>query len=238
MNEGEIGAKATRKSDLPVRLLSALAMLAVLIGSLLLGGPWFDVLVVLVAIVTFGEFVLLVVMATTGAIWRAVGILFAVVYVGLAAWMLVGLEGDFLLRALGAVIFTDTGAYFVGRAIGGPRIAPRISPSKTWAGLFGGMLFSGLFMVGIVVATYYIRDVRTVGEFIDLAMPEAIMMFGFGAVLAIAAQVGDFFESWLKRKAGVKDSSKLIPGHGGVFDRVDGLLPVALIVGVIMTMAY
>ena len=233
-----VGEAVKAKSDLPVRLLSALVMLAILIGSLLLGGPWFDVLVVVVGLVTLGEFVRLVVKATAGIAWRVAGILFAAVYVGLAVWALVNIEGDFLLRTLGAVIFTDTGAYFVGRAIGGPKIAPRISPSKTWAGLFGGMLFAGLFMVGIVVATYYIRDVRTVGEFLELALPETVMMFGFGAFLAVAAQAGDFFESWLKRKAGVKDSSNLIPGHGGVFDRVDGLLPVALIVGVIVMMAY
>ena len=116
------------------------------------------------------------------------------------------------------VIATDTGAYFSGRTIGGPKIAPKISPSKTWAGLIGGATLAGAVSAGSFI--------YNTGEFV--LRPMLLIAFAIGVVLAVLAQSGDFFESWLKRKAGVKDSSRLVPGHGGVFDRVDGLLPVAI----------
>lgn len=109
---------------------------------------------------------------------------------------------------------TDIGAYFAGRAIGGPKLAPRISPNKTWAGLAGGIVAAGL--AGWLVAG---------SEIFALGAP----FLWLGAPMAILAQAGDLYESWEKRRAGVKDSGSLLPGHGGVLDRVDGLLPVALV---------
>jgi phosphatidate cytidylyltransferase len=106
---------------------------------------------------------------------------------------------------------TDIFAYFTGRGIGGPKLAPRISPNKTWAGLIGGMAGAGL--LGAMTAMW-----------LDLATP---FVFA-GAVMGLLAQLGDLYESAVKRRAGVKDSGSLLPGHGGVLDRVDGLLPVAL----------
>ncbi len=117
------------------------------------------------------------------------------------------------LWTLVVVWATDIGAYFAGRAIGGPKIAPSISPSKTWAGLAGGMV--GALIFGAAVAS---------------ASGLAAHFFIAGAPLAVAAQAGDFFESWLKRRSGVKDSGTLLPGHGGVLDRLDGVVPVALLV--------
>jgi phosphatidate cytidylyltransferase len=106
---------------------------------------------------------------------------------------------------------TDIFAYFAGRAIGGPKLAPRVSPNKTWAGLIGGM--AGAAVIGALAAW--------------LLELEPLYYFA-GAPLALLAQMGDLYESWVKRRAGVKDSGSLLPGHGGVLDRVDGLLPVAL----------
>ncbi|MGL6043523.1 MAG: phosphatidate cytidylyltransferase, partial [Sandaracinobacteroides sp.] len=121
-----------------------------------------------------------------------------------------------VMWTMGIVWATDVFAYFAGRAIGGPKIWPAISPSKTWAGLFGGMvaaaIFSGLFAWGA-------------GWPVDPAL-QALL----GAALAIVAQAGDFFESWLKRRAGVKDSGRFLAAHGGIMDRVDGLVPVACVV--------
>lgn len=120
-------------------------------------------------------------------------------------------EGRNLVFWLLAVVWaTDIGAYFAGRGIGGPRLAPRISPNKTWAGLFGGMLAAGL--VGVLAAGFLGR--------------EATLLVVGGMVLALIAQGGDLLESWTKRHFGVKDSSHIIPGHGGILDRVDGLLAV------------
>lgn len=230
--------EAQRKSDLPVRFASAMVMLAVAVAAVLMGGVWWVSLVTIVALVTFWEFARLILRATAGPVSRAIGIALAALYVGAAAYVLANLDSYFLLAALGSVIFTDTGAYFTGRAIGGARIAPSISPSKTWAGLIGGMVFAGLFIAGMAFAFYYIGGYASIADVLGTASFELVLAWLVGAMLAIAAQAGDFFESWLKRKAGVKDSSNLIPGHGGVFDRVDGLLPVALIVGTIGLTAY
>lgn len=103
---------------------------------------------------------------------------------------------------------TDTCAYFAGRVIGGPKLAPRYSPKKTWAGLLGGM------MGAAIVAGLY------AGIYAPKAWPLVIV----AAILAALAQAGDIFESAMKRHFGVKDSGYLIPGHGGVMDRVDGLV--------------
>jgi phosphatidate cytidylyltransferase len=105
---------------------------------------------------------------------------------------------------------TDIFAYFAGRSIGGPKLAPRISPNKTWAGLFGGM--AGAAVVGALAAWQFGLD--------------PVFLYA-GAPLAFLAQMGDLYESRVKRRLGVKDSGSLLPGHGGVLDRADGLLPVA-----------
>jgi phosphatidate cytidylyltransferase len=112
--------------------------------------------------------------------------------------------------ALSLVWATDIGAYFAGRAIGGPKLAPRISPSKTWAGLGGGVL-AALVLVFVLH--------RFAGLPIQLAAASGL--------LAAAAQLGDLFESAMKRRAGVKDSGNLLPGHGGVMDRLDGVATAA-----------
>jgi phosphatidate cytidylyltransferase len=106
---------------------------------------------------------------------------------------------------------TDIFAYFAGRSIGGPKLAPRISPNKTWAGLIGGM--AGAEVVGALAAWAF-----------NLGAP----FLWIGAGMGLLAQLGDLYESWVKRRAGVKDSGTLLPGHGGALDRLDGLLPVAV----------
>ena len=109
---------------------------------------------------------------------------------------------------LAIVWSVDSFAYFAGRTIGGAKLAPSISPGKTWAGLLGGM--AGAALVGVLLAPS-----------IAHVWWQALLL---AAVLAAVAQAGDLFESWLKRRAGVKDSGSLIPGHGGLLDRLDGLL--------------
>ncbi|HEX6377340.1 MAG TPA: phosphatidate cytidylyltransferase [Allosphingosinicella sp.] len=106
---------------------------------------------------------------------------------------------------------TDIFAYFAGRSIGGPKLAPKISPNKTWSGLIGGM-------AGAAVAAAGAAWLLGVGE----------PFFWLGAPLGLLAQLGDLYESRVKRRLGVKDSGTLLPGHGGVLDRLDGLLPVVL----------
>lgn len=155
--------------------------------------------------------------AARGPLWLASG----VIYVGLPclalAWLR-AMPGDgigTLLWVLALVWATDTGAYVAGRGIGGPRLAPRISPNKTWAGLLGGMAAAAI--VGLATSQL-------------LTAASAWVIVPLSAALAIVEQVGDLVESAVKRHFGVKDSSNLIPGHGGVLDRVDGLLAVSLTV--------
>lgn len=226
-----IPAAPVKRSDLPVRLASAAIMLVVAIAALVIGGSVFDAFVAVVALVAFAEFVLLVFKATAGFAVRLAAIVAGALYFAAAGGVLAG-AGDFLVvLILGVTIFTDTFAYFTGRAIGGPRVAPSISPNKTWAGLIGGMIGAALWLVLWVVAI----DGGIVGPRFELGLALNGDNLGtaalIGAGLALLAQAGDFFESWLKRRASVKDSSRLIPGHGGVFDRIDGMLPVAIAVG-------
>lgn len=112
-----------------------------------------------------------------------------------------------------SVWMTDTGAYFVGKFVRGARLAPDISPAKTWSGFFGGLV------VAVVTAFACITLFQP-------AKPYVVIMAALG--LSLASQCGDLFESWIKRQAGVKNSSDLIPGHGGLLDRVDGLIMATL----------
>jgi len=210
-----------KKSDLPVRFASAVVMLAVAGGALWAGGNLWAIFVMTVGAICAVEFAQLNSKAFGSRIANVPMLIFGAGYIAIGVWTLVTLPMAVVLGILAVVIATDVGAYFSGRSFGGPKIAPSISPSKTWAGLIGGMLAAGL----VAGASF----VWNTGAFV--LRPMLFIAFGIGAVLAVLAQMGDFFESWLKRKAGVKDSSNLIPGHGGVFDRVDGLLPVAIASG-------
>ncbi|HEV2747478.1 MAG TPA: phosphatidate cytidylyltransferase [Allosphingosinicella sp.] len=135
-------------------------------------------------------------------------------YIAIPAFALLVLNWarfDLVLWILLVTWATDIFAYFAGRSIGGPKLAPRISPNKTWAGLVGGI--AGAAAVGALAAWYF-----------GLGSP----FLQVGAVMAVVAQAGDLYESWLKRRAGVKDSGTILPGHGGALDRLDGLLPVTV----------
>ncbi|MFI5255890.1 MAG: phosphatidate cytidylyltransferase [Gemmatimonadales bacterium] len=123
--------------------------------------------------------------------------------------------GVLLILPLVVTWASDIGAYFTGRAVGGRRLMPTVSPGKTIAGALGGLV------AGMLVAYLYARGVLAPVAHLGFAPWGALL---FGAVISIAAQVGDLFESLLKREGGVKDSSRIIPGHGGVLDRVDSLL--------------
>lgn len=233
MAAAELSSSAlSQKQDLRVRTLSAIVMLALVGFAFWQGGRVLDGLIIIAAIITYGEFAILVRKLGQDQKRRIVWWLAGGLYIGLAAVSLVTMPPLVVALVLGVVIFTDTGAYFSGRAIGGPKIAPTISPSKTWAGLLGGMfasaIFLGLMIWWIASAAAALAPSQAAMSDIWRAVSIAALL---GAGLAVAAQSGDFFESWLKRRAGVKDSSRLIPGHGGVFDRVDGLLPVAIIAG-------
>jgi len=152
--------------------------------------------------------------------WSAFGVL----YFGFPIVILVMLRSD---PAFGIVVIfflfmivwsADTAAYFTGRAIGGPKLAPSISPGKTWAGFAGGLITPTMLAYGFALW---------------LGNSSAIMLAVAGAGLSVASQLGDLAESAIKRNFNVKDSGNILPGHGGLFDRVDGLIGAALAAGVI-----
>jgi len=228
----------SRAADLPTRMISAIALLAVTFLALWMGGDVLDGFIYLVALVGFIEFVLLVLRATPNFPIRLLAMIAGAFYFAGAATILAGAGTFLLVLVLGVGVATDVGAYFTGRAIGGPKIAPRISPSKTWAGLIGGMIASALWVFLWVFAIDAPLNDWLGPRFelgLNLSPQNVIGGVILGAALAVVAQAGDFLESWLKRRAGVKDSSRLIPGHGGVLDRIDGLIPVAIVAGIVAT---
>jgi phosphatidate cytidylyltransferase len=248
------GGEATRVrdpkagvSDLPVRLASAIVMLVLAGGALWLGSWFWTAFVALIAIGVVWEWNKLIERFGMGGLGETVWFFAGVVYVGGAALAMVIVRNgltDFFpespIRGSGPlgvlvvfilpIIAVDVGAYFAGRAIGGPKIAPKISPAKTWAGLGGGALLASL--VGVVVELTDFGPAAAPGTS-SLALGMAVFT---GVLIAVIAQAGDFFESWMKRRAGVKDSGALIPGHGGLFDRLDGFLAVFFVLFVIATL--
>ncbi len=154
--------------------------------------------------------------------WRPLGVLYALV-LGLSLLVLRdsadhGLAAIVVLVAV--VAATDIGAFVAGRAIGGPKLWPAVSPKKTWAGAIGGLL-SGV-VAGLIAA-----------RLLDLEI--GVGLLGVFVILSISGQWGDLFESFVKRRFGAKDSGRLVPGHGGLMDRVDGLVfasAVAVLIGI------
>jgi phosphatidate cytidylyltransferase len=121
-----------------------------------------------------------------------------------------------LILILLVVWVTDIGGYFAGRGIGGPKLWPRVSPKKTWAGAVGG------FVASLVIAA----------GFAAFGLGKTGPLLLLGAVLSIASQLGDLFESAVKRRFGVKDSSHIIPGHGGLMDRLDGFVAAVVLAAI------
>lgn len=151
-------------------------------------------------------------------LWTAIGLGYAVAAsIGSSA---VRLDPNWGFAALMLVLLvvwaTDIGGYFAGRLIGGPKLWPQVSPKKTWAGAIGGFAASLGVAAGFAVFNF--------GKIIPLLL--------LGAVLSIASQLGDLFESAVKRRFGVKDSSHIIPGHGGLMDRLDGFVAAIILAAV------
>lgn len=243
-------------SDLKARTLSAIGMAIVGLGAIWLGGPVFAglalilaglmgwelhrmlvpdapegraeasgvVAAVLVGVFTFWQdgWVALAGLALGAAVmaWRMprdrviFGLYFALILIAAHALIVLreGLGLAFVLWLAAVVIASDVAGYFAGRILGGSKFWPRVSPKKTWSGTLAGWILAAAVGAGFAQA---------------LGMPWTLA--GLSVLLAFAGQMGDIAESAIKRHAGVKDSSALIPGHGGVLDRFDALIAVAML---------
>lgn len=263
MPSSETEPQKDTNSGLMPRILSAMVMAPVAVAAVWFGSPYFDILlfvfsagmmwewsrmsapghytaISVVNAVALGvamlmyqtgqaEYIMMplaisaiIAAARSGANWLIAG--FGVLYVSLGALAALWLrthdaDGLLIIMWLFFLVWaTDTGGYAFGKIIGGPKLAPRFSPKKTWAGLLGGMACAGV--IGGLV-TYFSSGTL---DWIIIAV---------SMILAVVAQIGDLGESALKRRFKVKDSSNLIPGHGGLLDRADGMLsvfPVAFVI--------
>jgi phosphatidate cytidylyltransferase len=200
-------------NELVTRILSGIAMIVVALGAAVLGGYYFAFLAAAAATAMFFEWMRIV--RGWGIHW-AVGGFFYCLLPALALLWIRDRGGEHGLSLLLWVFLvtwaTDIGAYFAGRRFGKRKLAPSISPGKTVEGLWGGVAAATLFGAAWVFAT-------DLGRVLILLAP----------LFAVAAQAGDLFESKMKRTAGIKDSGSWLPGHGGLLDRLDGLVPVAVL---------
>ena len=214
------GAMAALPADVPSgglsqRVMSAIVLIPPVIAAVHFGSPYFEIMILVGAILVAWEWNGLCSRATDGrTLWRLAGAAAIVLPCLALIWLRQGTAGrDAILWLFLVVWAADTGAYAAGRAIGGPKLAPAISPKKTWSGLFGALVASGL--AGLAAAMLLSGQTSS---------PALVL----GTVLGAISQAGDLAESWVKRRFGVKDTSGLIPGHGGLMDRIDGLFAAAL----------
>jgi phosphatidate cytidylyltransferase len=197
-------------SELFVRTATGLVLVAIALLAAVQGGDLFAYLVAALAVLMLFEWTRLV--RGWGAAWYAGGFAYALLPALALLWIRERGGLDLLLWVFIVTWSTDIGAYFTGRRFGRRKLAPSISPGKTIEGLYGGIAAAALLGGAWVLAR-------------GLALP----LLGFAPLLAVVAQAGDLFESALKRRAGVKDSGNWLPGHGGALDRLDGLVPVAVL---------
>ena len=206
--------------DLRTRVLSAIVMVAVGAGAIWAGGLVFEIMVVLAGLAMLWE---LRRMAVRSGQVRRGAVPYALVVL-LACLSLILLELRYgitpILWLVCVVVASDVAGYFAGRAFGGPKFWPAISPKKTWSGTVAGWVGAALVGLGFMLAGQGGWALVVLSPFV-----------------AFAGQMGDIAESWFKRRAGVKDSSNLIPGHGGFLDRFDALIFAAVVVGGIALLA-
>ena len=202
---------ATLAAGAAARPLIAVGAAALAAAAMLLALDWTGAAL---AVMALGA-ALVAAQARRDHAWVGAGVVYAGII--LAAPVVLRRDADYgllgILFLFAVVWTTDIAAYFAGRAIGGPNLAPRVSPKKTWSGALGGA-------VGAVIAAIVVAVIAGTGRWAMLGL--------VGFLLSVASQAGDLFESGFKRRYGAKDASRLIPGHGGLMDRLDGFIAAVL----------
>lgn len=211
--------------NLQKRTLASIVLMPIILAAVYLGDIYYDLLILVLAVLMSVEWSRIVNMnlvikipRNTQMLWNIAG----VIYTAAPCICLIFIRDlynglEVTLWLISCVWATDIGAYFIGLTVGGPKIAPRISPTKTWSGLFGGLLCSAA--VGFAFEMYH---------------PEYHLNYFYLAMaITFISQFGDFLESGFKRYFNLKDSGNLIPGHGGVLDRVDGLVTASIFIAMV-----
>lgn len=204
------------KNTIVLRIISAAVLAPLVLWVVFTGGIIFELMVTLAAMILVYEWTKMV---GRNQIWIMLG----GIYIGAAVfalwWLREGSEqGLFHFVWLLAVVWsTDIGGYLFGLTLGGPKLAPSISPNKTWSGFVGGVVLA--IIAGFYVPVFFDQQQE---------LPSSMSIIGIGAGISVVSQLGDLFESMVKRRFGVKDSGNVIPGHGGLFDRIDGLMSASI----------
>lgn len=208
-----MGAIGFIQPNLALRIISGVVISALSFFAVYTGGLLFFLYVLFFGCVALYEWLQLSFDTKRPALYAFIGIVYIAVSFGACMLTRFHFPVQYILVFFFAVAFSDMGAYAFGKVIGGPKLAKSISPKKTWAGFFGALFMPALIcalFAGYAFSFYHIGMVA--------------LFFGLGAVLGALGQVGDLFASSLKRQAGAKDSGTLIPGHGGVLDRMDAMM--------------
>jgi phosphatidate cytidylyltransferase len=197
-------------NELLVRTLTGMVLIAIALVAAAEGGMLFAVFAAAVATAMYVEWTRIV--RGWGLDWSVGGFFYCLFPALSLLWIRERSGIDLLVWSFIVTWATDIGAYFAGRTFGKRKLAPSISPGKTVEGLYGGIVAAALLGAAWVLWT---------------GLSEPLLLLA--PLFAVAAQGGDLFESWMKRQAGIKDSGNWLPGHGGVLDRLDGLVPVAVL---------
>ena len=202
------------------RLLSGIVLGPLIIAVTWKGGPMFAALIIACAAVCLYEWLQLSRRSKYALLISVLG----VVYISFSFWICYKLREDHSVKI--ALLFitmvwaSDIGAYITGKSIGGAKMTPTISPNKTWSGLIGAMIIPAIAGAIYILAYDYVYDVAKGRDMFELFLSFIV----FGAVIGLVGQAGDLLVSMLKRHVSVKDASQLIPGHGGLLDRVDAMM--------------
>jgi len=194
------------------RIFSTLVLAPIAVAAVWIGRPYFEFVMILVCSIGIFEWFRLFKDQHLNLILFLVGLFYIVSPFLIIVWIynLESVGPKLVLWILFVVWATDTGAYFIGKLLKGPKLAPDISPNKTWSGAIGGCLLA--LLVSMFMKPYLSVEFDLIG------------VTGFTIIISIFGQFGDLLESWAKRMLAVKDTGNIIPGHGGVLDRIDALL--------------